>query len=162
MYMAEEQTKNSIRAQRADIANYMDNYNQHYGITDRNNPDLISAKSNIIVSCRCKHGHDFSRPAHKMYKRAVDKHGVSCCPVCLDEGLQYRAGSMSLFEFANSDDDKKYLLDEWDYNKNLLMGLTPQTVSSGVNKKVWWICPQGHSYDKSIIHCFYAQFLYTL
>ena len=148
--MAEEQIKNSIRARRADIANYMDNYNQHYGITDRNNPDLISAKSNIIVSCRCKHGHDFSRPAHKMYKRAVDKHGVSCCPVCLDEGLQYRAGSMSLFEFANSDDDKKYLLDEWDYNKNLLIGLTPQTVSSGINKKAWWICPKGHSYDKSI------------
>ena len=37
---------------------------------------------------------------------------------------------------------------EWDYEKN--KPLTPETVAKGSIKKVWWICPKGHSYDGSI------------
>lgn len=39
------------------------------------------------------------------------------------------------------------LLREWDYEKNEELGLSPDKVSMGSNKIVWWICPQGHSYD---------------
>lgn len=39
------------------------------------------------------------------------------------------------------------LLLQWDYKKNEEMGLSPETVSLGSNKKVWWICPKGHSFD---------------
>ena len=36
---------------------------------------------------------------------------------------------------------------EWDYEKNGV--LTPENVSYGSNKKVWWICPKcGQSYQK--------------
>ena len=38
------------------------------------------------------------------------------------------------------------LLKEWDYEKNNELGLTPETISYGSAKKVWWICPKGHSY----------------
>lgn len=38
------------------------------------------------------------------------------------------------------------LLKEWDYEKNNKLGLTPDTVSYGSAKKVWWKCPKGHSY----------------
>lgn len=34
---------------------------------------------------------------------------------------------------------------EWDYEKNY--PLTPEEVVPGYNKKVWWICPNGHSYQ---------------
>ncbi len=38
---------------------------------------------------------------------------------------------------------------EWDYEKNGV--LTPENVSYGSNKKVWWICPKcGQSYQKKI------------
>lgn len=40
------------------------------------------------------------------------------------------------------------LVKEWDYQKNGT--LTPSMVTSGSDKKVWWICTQGHSYKASI------------
>lgn len=37
---------------------------------------------------------------------------------------------------------------EWDYEKN--EDLEPSRVSFGSNKKVWWRCPKGHSYEARI------------
>jgi hypothetical protein len=37
---------------------------------------------------------------------------------------------------------------DWDYKKN--KDLSPNDVSSASTKKVWWICPNGHSYLASI------------
>ena len=42
------------------------------------------------------------------------------------------------------------LLDEWDYEKNAMIGLYPDTIGSVTAHKVWWICPRGHSYDAVI------------
>lgn len=44
--------------------------------------------------------------------------------------------------------DKQYLLDEWDTERNL--PLTPQQVTYGSKKKVWWHCAQGHTWQSSI------------
>lgn len=52
--------------------------------------------------------------------------------------------------------EKKYIIDnaelmaEWDWEKNSSLGLEPSTITYGSNKKVWWICSQGHSYDSRI------------
>ena len=99
MYMAEEQTNNSIRVRRADIANYMDNYNQHYGITDRNNPDLIGIRSKSEISCRCEHGHDFSKKAINMVRITVDDHGVIYCPECHQQGVTLRHFKWRLLKY---------------------------------------------------------------
>ncbi len=40
------------------------------------------------------------------------------------------------------------LINEWDYTKN--NGLTPDEVTCGSEKKVWWICPCKHSYEATI------------
>ena len=37
------------------------------------------------------------------------------------------------------------LASEWDYDKN--EKLTPQTIAPHSNKKVFWICSNGHSYE---------------
>ncbi len=42
------------------------------------------------------------------------------------------------------------LLNEWDYEKN--SAIDPTMVSYGSNKKVWWLCPKGHSYKASVSH----------
>lgn len=42
------------------------------------------------------------------------------------------------------------LCKEWDYTKN--NGLTPNMMTYGSKKKVWWLCHLGHSYDASIQH----------
>ena len=39
-------------------------------------------------------------------------------------------------------------IDEWDYQKNGT--LLPTMVTAGSDKKVWWTCGQGHSYQASI------------
>lgn len=39
------------------------------------------------------------------------------------------------------------LIKEWDYSKNTIL---PTDVSFGSAKKVFWICPKGHSYEASV------------
>ena len=136
---------NNIRSKRPDIAQLMDAYNKHHCVVN-NNPDKLSLHSTKMIHCRCRHGHDFSRSADKMQKLSVDKDGIVCCPTCLSEGLQHRAGSVSIFDFANSSPDKAYLLDVWDYEKNAPLGITPRNITTGLAKKVWWKCNKGHSY----------------
>lgn len=42
------------------------------------------------------------------------------------------------------------LVAEWDYEKNA--GLKPENVRPGSERKVFWICPNGHSYNTRIAH----------
>ena len=37
---------------------------------------------------------------------------------------------------------------EWDYDKNY--PLRPENFTFGSDKKPWWLCPKGHSYDAAI------------
>lgn len=46
--------------------------------------------------------------------------------------------------------DKYDLLNEWDYEKNNELGLTPYNVSYGSAKNVWWKCKEGHSFKCNI------------
>ncbi len=45
--------------------------------------------------------------------------------------------------------DSQEMLKEWDYEKNKL---SPKEVALNSNKKFWWICAKGHSYDMSPSH----------
>ena len=44
--------------------------------------------------------------------------------------------------------DMQYLLDEWDEEKNI--PLTPNNVTHGSGRKVWWHCAKGHSWQAAI------------
>lgn len=39
---------------------------------------------------------------------------------------------------------------EWDYDRNNELEFFPEKISIGSNKKVWWKCKHGHSYDMRI------------
>ena len=41
-----------------------------------------------------------------------------------------------------------HLVNEWHPTKN--KELTPKDVTSKSDKKVWWLCPKGHSYNSVI------------
>lgn len=43
---------------------------------------------------------------------------------------------------------------EWDSEKN--GDLTPEMVTAGCGKKVWWQCPNGHSYNATVLHRAYG------
>ena len=41
-----------------------------------------------------------------------------------------------------------HLVKEWHPTKN--GELTPNNLTHGSGKKVWWLCPKGHSYERSL------------
>ena len=48
--------------------------------------------------------------------------------------------------------NNKELMGEWDWEKNNLLGLFPDKLSHKSNKKAWWKCAKGHSWDAVICH----------
>lgn len=48
--------------------------------------------------------------------------------------------------------DNKLLMAEWDYEKNASRGLFPEKLLNKSNKKAWWRCSQGHSWEMEIYH----------
>lgn len=53
----------------------------------------------------------------------------------------------SLYDYC-TENDKKYLLTEWDTEKNL--PLTPREVSYGSKQKLWWRCGKGHEWQTPV------------
>lgn len=41
-------------------------------------------------------------------------------------------------------------ISEWDYTKNMALGLNPNELMKGSNKDAWWVCDKGHSYRMRI------------
>lgn len=46
--------------------------------------------------------------------------------------------------------ERKDLMSEWDYEKNNELGLNPKTLLHKSNKKAWWKCSCGHSWQMEI------------
>ena len=48
--------------------------------------------------------------------------------------------------------DNEILMSEWDWEKNSELGLFPDKLAYKSNKKVWWKCNKGHSWDDEVYH----------
>ncbi len=96
-------------------------------------PSRVSAGSPKAAWWRCEKGHSW---------RAVVKSRVSgCgCPVCA--GRQLLPGENDLATLFPE------LADQWDPERN--GPLTPRQVTPTSNRKVWWLCPRGHSFQAVI------------
>lgn len=52
--------------------------------------------------------------------------------------------------------EKKYVIDnaqlmtEWDLEKNSTLGFSPDLISLGSGRSVWWLCSKGHSYQMTV------------
>jgi len=97
------------------------------------NPDTVSEGSNIKAHWICKNGHQFQMI---IYNRT--KLGLSC-PFC--RGL--KVNSTNSLETLRPD-----LVKEWFFEKN--NNISPNDVTLGSNKLVWWKCKNGHSWKSSI------------
>ena len=96
-------------------------------------PENVTAGKDMKVWWRCSKGHSWEAV---IYSR---KNGNGC-PYC--------AGTMVLTGFNDIATVKPKLLDEWDYSKN--KDESPQTVSAGTSRLVWWKCDKGHSWKASV------------
>lgn len=93
-------------------------------------PRLISYGSAQSYWWVCgEKGHSFS---YKPYHYGKESAG---CPYCSSKRIDKTNSLRAAFP---------HLAAEWDFNKN--KDKTPDTVAPNHNKKVWWLCPKGHSY----------------
>lgn len=105
------------------------NYERNYPLT----PENVSYASRKSVWWKCSKGHE--------WKAVVCNRTISntSCPYC--SGRQSIVGKN---DFATV---HPHLLEFWDFEKNDIL---PQNVSSSSGKKVWWRCPEKHSYQATI------------
>jgi len=95
-------------------------------------PEDVRPQSNIKIWWQCNHGHEWQTTVSS---RATG----SGCPYCYG---RYASKTNNLAS--------KYpeLSKEWDREKN--KGLNPSEFTPHVNKKVWWQCRNGHSWQATI------------
>lgn len=97
-------------------------------------PHELLPHSNKIVWWVCEQGHHWSAPVNHMVNRKT-----SGCPYC--------AGKKVIEGLTDLKATDPELVSEWDYKRNIL---APSEVSRFSHKKVYWICPKGHSYKAQI------------
>ena len=83
----------------------------------------------------CPKGHCYTASPNS---RTSNKSG---CPYC--------AGKKVLPGFNDLLSTNPVVGQFWNYNKN--KGIDPKQFSAGSKEKVWWVCPNGHEYEKKIV-----------
>ena len=96
-------------------------------------PEHFLPQSTKKVWWLCSKGHSYLMPINH---RTKDKCN---CPYCSGKRINSENCLESLFP---------ELVKEWDYEKN--MTLRPSEIGKGYSKKVWWLCPKGHSYQMTV------------
>lgn len=124
------------------------------GIGDVN----LGSKKKIWWICR-ECGKKFQRtPSNMLRKTRTEK--IKMIGLCRDCGVKYRTQERdannikkngSLKDWIKENPDYKYLLEEWNTERNKKeLGLSITDVTKGSEKKVYWICDMGHEYIMSL------------
>lgn len=118
-----------------------------YKTNNRNGlfPHKLSKTNKYLVSWLCEVENHPDWVA-KIYSRTRTDSYNTICPECKKERplKPCNYSTKTLFEAY------PHLRDEWDYEKN--KGINPEHLLPGSNKKVWWKCKNGHSFDARIFH----------
>jgi len=97
-------------------------------------PQDVFPKSNQKVWWQCSKGHEWQATVSSR----ADGSG---CPYCYGRFATKENNLASKFP---------ELLEQWDGEKNI--GLNPSDFTPRTNKKVWWRCAKGHSWQTSVIN----------
>ena len=122
---------NDLKTLRSDLAAEWD-----YEKNGSRSPEHVTAQSHWIVWWTCP------RQGHSYRAEVSNRFRGSGCPYCA--GKRPFPGET---DFATVHPE---LLPEWDYEKNGV--LRPEDFTAGSNKKIWWLCAQGHSWKTQIYH----------
>lgn len=99
-------------------------------------PTEVVAGSRSIVWWKCKKNHSYS-------SRLVDKKNGGRCPYCCNQKV--------LTGYNDLATTNPSLAKEWNYKKNL--NISPNNVTSGSKKKVWWVCSKcGYEWQAQIVN----------
>ena len=96
-------------------------------------PKDVTPNSNKNVWWICSKGHE--------WKTSINhRNNGRNCPYC--------TGKKVIKGYTDLQTTNPVLASEWNYEKN--NGLTPKEVSSGSDRKVWWICENMHEWQATI------------
>ena len=101
------------------------NYKKNEGLT----PADVRPGSDKKVWWKCAKGHKWQA---SILNRTIG-HG---CPYCCNQLVAKGYNDLAT--------TRPQLTTEWDFNKN--KAITPEEVTFGSDKKVWWLCKKGHSW----------------
>ena len=96
-------------------------------------PDMVTKNSNKKVWWRCGQGHEWRAMIN-------DRSRGNGCPYC--------SGKKVLKGFNDLLTERPEIAAEWHPTKN--GGLTPDMVTKGSDKRIWWQCKQGHEWQTAI------------
>ena len=96
-------------------------------------PDDVTFGSHKRVWWTCPNGHSWQAMVYTRSEGAG-------CPYCTGRKVTPKQGGL-VKQFP-------LLTAEWDVEKNA--PLTPQDVTTGSHKLIWWRCPKGHSYRSAV------------
>ena len=95
-------------------------------------PTMVTAGSDKKVWWTCRQGHSYQASISSRTR-------ARSCPIC--------AGKRVLKGYNDFESKYPELAKDWDYIRN---SVSPDMVAYGSDKKFWWICDKGHSYECSI------------
>ena len=113
-------------------------------------PENISYGSGIIAHWICKEC-NYRWPAQ--VRSRVRGNG---CPDCYNQNRSNIASkariTTTLLDYCRNNLNKAYLLNEWDYEENNKLGITPENIAFKSNKKVFWVCSKDkrHKWEATI------------
>ena len=99
-------------------------------------PSMFLSGGGDRVWWKCKKGHEWKASIQPRTKIGVG------CPYCSNKKVL-----SGYNDLATTDPS---IAAEWNQEKN--QELTPQNVTRSVSKKVFWLCPKGHSYQMRVDH----------
>lgn len=99
-------------------------------------PEYVNAHSHRKYWWICPVGHEYEMEV----KHRVEKE--SKCPICSNHRILEGVNDLA--------SKRPDLVSLWDYVKN--ENLLPSQVMEFSNKKVWWKCSKGHSYQRVVAH----------
>ena len=103
------------------------------------NPNTFLPNSEKKVWWKCTNGHEYEASVGNRTR------GTGC-PYCSGKKVLKGFNDLKTWSIVNN---YKYLIDEFDYKKN---DFDIEEITYGSGKKVWWICPKGHSYQTFLTH----------
>ena len=102
-------------------------------------PESVSKASHTKVWWKCKEGHEWEA----QIKSRTYNHG---CPYCSGTNKKTVVGKNDLVTWCK-ENDKQYILDEWDYDNNVS---SPEQYTFGSHKRINWKCAKGHKWNAVI------------
>jgi hypothetical protein len=97
--------------------------------------------SHTVVWWMCEKGHEWQASINNRSR------GTNC-PQCYKDNRKKGPSNAYLEKHGSLSDRHPLLVEEWHPTKN--GDLRPDKVTSGTNRKAWWICKNGHQFQSSI------------